>query len=93
MNRRTAGPNQLTVDEARAIIKRIGKSSPERVVVARPAPTARGPRWGNQAVPIRAGADDYRDIPSRYGDFRVEYKGARPVTTTVTATNFSSGVK
>lgn len=45
------------------------------------------------AAPIRPGAEDYREVPSLYGDQRVRYQGARPVATTAIGAGARSGVK
>ena len=52
-----------------------------------------GSAGAGRGGPIRPGAEDYREVPSLYGDQRVRYQGARPVATTAIGAGARSGVK
>jgi hypothetical protein len=103
----TAGEDSRSVKVARdaAIRARANKGRPAEIVQPRTPPPFR--EWkpgtvghvttsalcGGRPAPIRPGADDYRAVPSLYGDQRVQYQGARPVATTATGAGARSGVK
>lgn len=52
-----------------------------------------GSAGAGRGAPIRPGAEDYREVPSLYGNERVRYQGARPVATTAIGAGARSGVK
>ena len=64
-----------------------------QVAALRTAPVFRPLQQAAAAGPLRPGAENYRAVPSLYGDERIAYHGARPISTTATGAGASSGVK
>jgi len=93
--RPSAVSRSVKVARDAAIRERANKGRPADIVAPRIPPPFREWKPGTAALagPIRPGANDYRAIPSLYGDFRVEYKGAQPVVTTASGAGPRSGLK
>ena len=64
-----------------------------QVAALRTAPVFRPLQQAAAAGPLRPGAENYRAVASLYGDQRIAYQGARPISTTATGAGASSGVK